>query len=41
MTVATTVPARHLLILLREIGRDPGCSEANPNRGSIGEISFG
>ena len=41
VTVATPVPVRHLLIVLREIGRDRGCSGANPNRGSIGEISFG
>jgi serine/threonine-protein kinase len=39
--VVTPVPVRHLLIVLREIGRDPGCSAANPHRGSIGEISFG
>ena len=39
--VPTNVPARHLLIALREIGPDPGCSTANPNRGSIGEITFG
>jgi tRNA A-37 threonylcarbamoyl transferase component Bud32 len=39
--VATPVPVRHLLIVLREIGRDPGCSAANPHRGTIGEISFG
>jgi len=39
--VVTPVPARHLLIVLREIGRDRGCTAANPNRGSIGEISFG
>jgi eukaryotic-like serine/threonine-protein kinase len=39
--VPTPVPVRHLLIVLREIGRDPGCSGANPNRGSIGEIRFG
>jgi serine/threonine protein kinase len=39
--VPTQVPARHLLIVLREIGPDKGCSGANPNRGSIGEISFG
>jgi hypothetical protein len=39
--VTTNVPARHLLIALREIGPDPGCSTANPNRGSIGEITFG
>jgi eukaryotic-like serine/threonine-protein kinase len=39
--VPAPVPVRHLLIVLREIGRDPGCSAANPNRGSIGEIRFG
>jgi serine/threonine-protein kinase len=39
--VTAPVPVRHLLIVLREIGRDQGCSGANPNRGSIGEISFG
>jgi hypothetical protein len=41
-TVQVTVPApaRHLLIVLREIGRDSGCSSANPYRASIGEISF-
>jgi serine/threonine protein kinase len=39
--VTTPVPARHLLIALREIGRDPGCSADNPYRGSIGEITFG
>jgi eukaryotic-like serine/threonine-protein kinase len=38
--VTTPVPARHVLILLRQIGRDPGCSTDHPNRGSIGEISF-
>jgi eukaryotic-like serine/threonine-protein kinase len=41
VSVATPVPVRHLLIALREIGRDTGCSAANPNRGSIGEIRFG
>ena len=39
--VATPVPVRHLLIVLREIGRDAGCTAANPHRGSIGEITFG
>jgi serine/threonine-protein kinase len=39
--VTTPVPARHLLIVLRELGRDPGCSADNPYRGSIGEITFG
>jgi hypothetical protein len=41
VSVATPVPVRHLLIALREVGRDPGCSAANPNRGSIGEVRFG
>jgi serine/threonine-protein kinase len=40
VTVPLNVPAHHLLIVLREIGRDPGCSTVNPNRGSIGEITF-
>jgi hypothetical protein len=39
--VGITSPSRHLLIVLREIGRDAGCSSANPYRASIGEISFG
>ena len=39
--VPLPVPARHLLIVLREVGPDKDCSGANPNRGSIGEISFG
>ncbi len=39
--VPTPVPVKHLLIVLREVGRDPGCSANNPNRGSIGEIRFG
>jgi serine/threonine protein kinase len=41
VSVPTPVPVEHLLIVLREIGRDPGCSANHPNRGSIGEISFG
>ncbi len=40
ISVGTLVPTRHLLIVLREIGPDKLCSGANPNRGSIGEISF-
>ena len=39
-SVATPVPARHLLIVLRELGRDAGCTAANPHRGSIGEITL-
>ena len=32
-------PARHMLILLKEIGRDTTCSDANPYRGRLGEIA--
>ncbi len=32
-------PARHILILLKEIGPDPTCSDANPYRGRLGEIT--
>jgi putative peptidoglycan lipid II flippase len=38
--VATPARARHLLILFREIGRDGGCSAANPYRGTLGNIRF-
>ena len=38
--VGVPAPARHLLIVLRELGRDPGCTAANPYRGTIGEIRF-
>jgi hypothetical protein len=30
---------RYLLVFLRELGRDPGCSEANPFRGGISELT--
>ena len=33
-------PARHVLILLKEIGRDSTCSDANPFRGRLGEIAI-
>ena len=40
-TVQVDVPAtRHVLIVFRELGRDPGCTAANPYRGTIGEIRF-
>jgi hypothetical protein len=40
-TVQVDVPAtRHVLIVFRELGRDPGCTPANPYRGTIGEIRF-
>lgn len=41
-TVASPVPpapARHILILLKELGRDGTCSDANPYRGRLGEIA--
>jgi len=38
---APTSPARHVLILLRELGNDGTCSDANPYRGRLGEISAG
>jgi serine/threonine-protein kinase len=34
------VPARHILILLKELGRDGTCSDANPYRGRLGEIAI-
>ena len=39
-SVDVAAPARHLLIVFRELGRDPGCTAANPYRGAIGEIRF-
>ena len=38
--VGVPAPARHVLIVFRELGRDPGCTPANPYRGTIGEIHF-
>jgi hypothetical protein len=38
--VSTSAPARHLLILFREIGPDSGCTSANPYRGTLGNIRF-
>jgi serine/threonine-protein kinase len=32
-------PARHVLVLLRELGSDGTCSDANPYRGRLGEIA--
>ena len=32
-------PARHMLILLKELGQDGSCSDANPYRGRLGEIA--
>ena len=33
-------PARHLLVLVSELGPDGGCTDTNPYRGSIGEIQL-
>jgi serine/threonine protein kinase len=33
-------PAAHMLVLLNEIGRDDACSESNPYRGRLGEITL-
>jgi serine/threonine-protein kinase len=41
VSVTAPTPVRHLLIVLRELGRDAACSSANPHRTSIGEIRFG
>ncbi len=40
VTVDTPAPALHLLIVFRELGRDNGCTAANPFRGTIGELRF-
>jgi serine/threonine-protein kinase len=32
-------PARHMLVLLRELGSDDACTAANPFRGRLGEIA--
>jgi serine/threonine protein kinase len=34
------VPSQHILILLKELGRDGTCSDANPYRGRLGEIAI-
>lgn len=36
-----TAPARHMLILLKELGDDGTCSDSNPYRGGLGEIRLG
>ena len=33
-------PARHVLILLKELGRDGTCTDQNPYRGRLGEIAI-
>jgi eukaryotic-like serine/threonine-protein kinase len=34
-----TTPARHMLVLLKELGADDACTAANPFRGRLGEIA--
>jgi hypothetical protein len=33
-------PARHVLILLKELGPDAGCTDDNPYRGRLGEVAI-
>jgi len=42
-TIETPIalPAQYVLVWLKELGRDEACSESNPFRGRLGEISFG
>ncbi len=35
-----TAPARHMLVLLKELGQDGSCSDQNPYRGRLGEIAL-
>lgn len=41
-TVSRTIdtPATHVLIWLKQLGRDEACTEKNPYRGRVGEITF-
>lgn len=39
-TFEVNSPARHVLLLLREIGRSNSCSNANPYKGRIADLSF-
>jgi hypothetical protein len=38
--VAVEDPATFVLVWLKELGRDEVCTERNPFRGRLGEISF-
>lgn len=40
LTVTVARPSRHLLVLMRQVARDAGCSTDNPYRGTISELSF-
>lgn len=39
-TFAIDAPARHVLLLLREIGRSNSCSNANPFKGRVSSLTF-
>ena len=38
--VHVDTPATFVLVWLKELGRDEACTENNPFRGRLGEISF-
>ena len=40
LTVTVPRPSRHILVLMRQVARDEGCSTDNPYRGTISELSF-
>jgi hypothetical protein len=39
-TFQVTSAARHVLLLLREAGKSPTCSNNNPFKGSVSDLSF-
>jgi serine/threonine-protein kinase len=39
-TASIATPATYLLVWLKELGQDEACTEKNPYRGRLGEISF-
>ena len=40
VSAAPATPARHVLLLLNELGGDDSCTSANPFRGGLGEIAL-
>lgn len=40
VSAKSVTPARHVLVLLNELGDDSACSAANPFRGRLGEIAL-
>ena len=41
ISLPVATPARHLLILFREVGPDGGCSGQNPYRSTLSDVTFG